>query len=221
MTAVIIGMTNPHSEDPAMALYPHPEGSAGWRLWKMMDAVYPTAKLDYATRFRRINLLTGEWSLPLARKAAGPLLDTIALGDEVVVLGNETWEALELPVRIIPLGKVVVKGTTYYKFPHTSGRNRYYNDEMNRWWAGSLLAQIYKRGGDDRVSHNEKQARRGGLARTSAHSYDRSRRSRGKDYQQVRALPQRQQVRDQYSNLRDDPDDERPPDSSYEGMRDR
>ena len=94
MTAVIIGMTNPHSEDPAMALYPHPEGSAGWRLWKMMDAVYPTAKLDYATRFRRINLLTGEWSLPLARKAAGPLLDTIALGDEVVVLGNETWEAL-------------------------------------------------------------------------------------------------------------------------------
>jgi hypothetical protein len=65
----IVGESNPYGSDPDYALYPAPDGCAGWRLCCL---VLDLPRAEYLRRYERRNLLQGpHWSAPRAREAAG------------------------------------------------------------------------------------------------------------------------------------------------------
>jgi hypothetical protein len=140
-------MNNPLSDDPAYDLYPYPEGSTGWRLWKMLpDGML---RADYLSAFERRNLLRARtWSKPMARMAAAELLPSLA-GRTVVVLGSEVRAALGLP-KSEPLGQYYANlGTGFaavnfhwVAFPHPSGRNLWFNQPENYARAREVLTGL-------------------------------------------------------------------------------
>lgn len=151
---LLLAMNNPQSPRPEHALYPHPEGCAGHRLWTMLHeagvrAGIAISKLDYLTRFDRRNLVSASvWSAADARRAAGGVLDA-AGGRTLAVLGAATLKALQLPRR--PWGVLSYSASsarpndlfTYVLLPHPSGRCREYNDEAMRRLAGDVLLRMY------------------------------------------------------------------------------
>ena len=138
MKPLLLGMNNPLSDDPEYDIYPYPEGSAGWRLWKMLPE--GTTRAQYLDMFDRRNLLRArEWAVPAARTAAAFLLPELA-GRTVVVLGAQVRAALGLP-RTEPL---VWRRSGPFKFdwiavPHPSGRNLWYNEPGRRDEVGAML----------------------------------------------------------------------------------
>ena len=140
---VLLGMNNPLSDDPAFDLYPYPEGSAGWRLWKMLPE--GTSRTDYLRSFERRNLLhSREWSVTSARRAAVEVLPSL-VGRRVVILGTEVRAALGLP-KVAPLSTGVLdwgEASVYWMaLPHPSGRNIWYNEPGNRERVGQVLNQL-------------------------------------------------------------------------------
>lgn len=131
-------MCNPISDDPEFDLYPYPEGSTGWWLWKMLPE--DTTRAQYLDMFDRRNLLRArEWSGDAARRAAKLLLPTLT-GRAVVVLGTQVRAALSLPLT----EPLVWRRCVPYEFdwiavPHPSGRNRWYNGPGHRDEVGAML----------------------------------------------------------------------------------
>lgn len=144
MRPILLGMADPHSRDPAHALFPDPPGCAGWRLWKMMDSAAGVTPEYYATNFDRRNLCLTEWDRGLAVVAAAELRGAVRPGDRVVLLGLEVWKSFLLGPPKRPREKLVDVAEWYY-LPHPSGRNLYYNDAMERWWTGKFLANLVGR----------------------------------------------------------------------------
>jgi len=143
---VLLGMNNPVSSDPAHALYPHPPGCAGHRLWGMLNEAMPSgeqvSRSQYLRAFDRRNLVAGKtWSQAEARAGAGELTRELR-GRVVVVLGQQPRQALGLPLHLIH--PIVHEGVTWRQVPHPSGRNHYYNDATNRRVVGELLAELYR-----------------------------------------------------------------------------
>jgi hypothetical protein len=55
---VLVGMNNPVSSDPAHALFPHPPGCTGYRLWEMLKTRIPhVTRREYLDAFDRRNVV--------------------------------------------------------------------------------------------------------------------------------------------------------------------
>ena len=141
MRPIILGMNNPYSVDPRLALFPSPPGCAGWRLWRMIADVRPGAfRQHYIDVFDRRNLLVGNWSRRRAREAAAAI--ELPRGATVVLLGAELRDVLGLPAR--PIHPIVdeCRGVVFRQVPHPSGRCPWYNKEDNRRLVGALLSDL-------------------------------------------------------------------------------
>lgn len=160
---VIIGMNNPYGGNPKYALYPNPEKSAGYRLYKMLeeaacrragasDGVLLLRK-QYIDGFDRRNVLSGAWTMARAKKV-GALMVQGLVGRKVIILGRGPEAALGLPKtewfthsrhewpRVLADGS---HGFDYWTIPHPSGMCREYNRQANRERAGDLLLALYER----------------------------------------------------------------------------
>lgn len=145
MRPLLLGMNNPLSEDPEYDLYPYPEGSTGWRLWKMLPEGTPRAQ--YLEMFDRRNLLrTREWSASAARAAAVFLLPELA-GRAVVVLGTQVRSALGFPqVKPLVWHRCAAHQFDWVAVPHPSGRNLWYNEPGRHDQVGAMLWALAERG---------------------------------------------------------------------------
>lgn len=153
MKLLLLGMNNPLSDDPEFDLFPYPEGSAGWRLWKMLPG--SVTRREYLKMFDRMNLLRSrEWSQVDARAAAAAIVPKLR-GRLVVVLGTQVRAALGLPlVRPLERTRTVLPTTPsgdaqvaldWLAIPHPSGRNRWYNEPGNRERTGAMLLELARR----------------------------------------------------------------------------
>lgn len=141
MEPVVIGMNNPHSDDPSMALAPFPERVAGWRLWHMVHEVTGIMRREYKRRTDRRNLLTGrDWDPVAARRESEDLWETLE-DRSVLVLGQSVRRVLWLPVEE-PLVWREDRGVRWCLVPHPSGLNRWYNDPLNRLAVGLRMEEL-------------------------------------------------------------------------------
>lgn len=140
---VLLGMNNPLSSDQRHALFPHPPGCTGHRIYELLRTRVPgVTRRQYLDAFDRRNLVAGvAWRMDLARENGARLRQELA-GRHILVFGEEPRRALDLPKSLVhPL--VELDGTTWRQLPHPSGRNLWYNDEKNRALAAALLAELY------------------------------------------------------------------------------
>lgn len=151
---IVVGMNNPYSTDPKMALFPAPEQSAGYRLYAMLrDAAAAEGEVihrsRYATTFERHNLLVGEWTTRDANEAALKFLDDHSVRN-IIVLGRSVERAMRIQRRVgwgvwfyhyhLP------RPTSVCVIPHPSGLCREYNDPAMRLAIGRVLLKQYRRG---------------------------------------------------------------------------
>lgn len=163
----LVGMNNPLSDRPEMALWPSPPGCTGWRIWKMLEDHGGVGPQDYVEAFDRVNILNSqEFSARRARAAAADLLRRLGGRTRVVVLGAAPLAALRLPPlqpghwhqfwRVPPAPEPTAHGPKpidpeamaarlirYTCLPHPSGRCRWYNDHDNRRLARHLLWDLW------------------------------------------------------------------------------
>lgn len=142
MKPVILGMVNPISDDPAHALYPHPPGCSGHRLWKFSGL----EKRVYLSVFERRNVIGGQkWDSKLARQRA-PQLREEFVGRMVVLLGAEvnsimrggTPHEMSPPFCWTPDGH----GGWMAKVPHTSGLARFFNNTRHQKFLAIFMAEL-------------------------------------------------------------------------------
>lgn len=129
--AVLVGEDNPYGPSPDMALYPAPEGSAGWRLCVL---ILMLQRADYLRRFARVNLCDGLWSTREARARAAELAAT---GVPVVMLGAKVSAAFGRSAQ-----EPFTRDGLFYRLPHPSGRCRVWNDPGAFGRARGLLAEF-------------------------------------------------------------------------------
>lgn len=142
MKPVIIGMNNPLSSDPKYALFPHPPGCTGYRLWKMLEARTGVFRAEYIQVFERRNLVpTKEWCAVTANVNARSMLPELG-GRTVLLLGNEVRKAFGVPPLLVHPQEI--GGVTWRQLPHPSGRNRWYNDPENVRLAEVLMQDLYE-----------------------------------------------------------------------------
>lgn len=142
MRAVLLGMNNPLSSDPRHALFPHPPGCTGHRIFTMLSERVPgLTRGQYLHGFDRRNLVVSKrWSRSAAEAVvAGYERDW--QGRTVLVLGDEPRRALGLP-RVL-IRAVEHRGVNYRMIPHPSGRCLWYNDPQCRALAALLLEELY------------------------------------------------------------------------------
>lgn len=111
---LLVGESNPYSDDPDFALYPRPRGSAGWRL---CTAILGMTTSDYLRTFERVDLVSGRWRIAEARATAAQLTHR-----RRVLLGAKVAAAHGLP--FTPFSRVEIRGHVWLVWPHPSGRCR-------------------------------------------------------------------------------------------------
>lgn len=120
MKPFLVGESNPYGADPYFALYPEPQGCAGWRLCHLVLQMRPAA---YLREFERRNVLEGaRWSAPAARAAASKLAEEIGEA-KAVLLGAKVCAAFRLDFQPF----TVVRGRVAI-LPHPSGLARAWNE---------------------------------------------------------------------------------------------
>lgn len=148
---MLIGMNNPLSSDPEHALYPHPPGCTGNRIFRMLAGEIPGITEDqYLERFDRRNLIGGRaWPVGVGAKqhhrlAAQSFLKELEGSERrVVLLGRDVQAAFD--VRLPPLSYERARaGWWVICLPHPSGLNRWYNEGSNEREAARLLARLYR-----------------------------------------------------------------------------
>lgn len=146
MRPVVLGMNNPHSDDPQDVLSPRFPGSAGCRLYQMVRDVDPTlSEADYLTYLDRQNLVTdGDWSRGRALESGAFMVESL-VGLDVVMLGTLVPPALKLRYHGAWYEWTTTHtGMRYCVVPHPSGLNRVYNDASYRYKTGKLLADLIR-----------------------------------------------------------------------------
>lgn len=140
---VLLGMHNPLSDHPKLALWPEPRGCTGWRIWQMVGC----SKIEYIRGFDRRNLLDSEgWMTAAARSRAQDIWPTLE-GRRVVLLGREVASCIGLPAGDWLLPEIDVTGREWRVVPHPSGRNRLYNDPTMGVRVSMLLRDLWERYG--------------------------------------------------------------------------
>jgi hypothetical protein len=150
MKPIIVGLSNPYSNDPANALVPWPDGCAGYRLWKMASNIGSRflGQQDYIQAFDRRNLCPAAIQRRLQRRygkyLAKKLKDTFPPGATVFLLGREVLDAfnscVDESLQPILIHPQVADGITWRWLPHPSGRVTQYNDPVLRTLVGMALA---------------------------------------------------------------------------------
>jgi hypothetical protein len=146
MKTVFLGMSNPQGNPP---LSLEPKGGAGWRLHQLAEEGLgrPIPVISWRGTFHFTNMLPGrEWSYAKAKEAAPMLLEGLR-GRRLVCLGGGVLAALRLP-GVLPCawGHSVAEDRrviTYALVPHPSGRNRFYNDPVQRGLVAKFLSGLY------------------------------------------------------------------------------
>lgn len=137
---LLLGMNNPLSDDPHYDLFPYPEHSTGWRLWKMLPE--GTTRAEYMNAFDRVNVLRSrEWSALEARSSADKMMPDLD-GRFVIVLGSEVRAALRLdPAEPLSVNMHFRSEVAFawLAFPHPSGRNAWFNSKQNYQQARDVL----------------------------------------------------------------------------------
>lgn len=154
---VLIGQAPGPNTDPRLPLFPEPSTSAGGRLLEIMGV----PRAEYLALTERINLLNyypgkwangDRWPLAEARIAAEAVAPLLA-GRCVVLVGRNVAQAFDNKAdyhvwttqqvrRRCPIARC--PGLAEFAVvPHTSGRNRWYNDpensqEARSFWASAL-----------------------------------------------------------------------------------
>lgn len=125
----LIGESNPYSDDPADALLPYPDESAGYRL---CVTILGMSRAAYLRAFERRNLVVGDgWSVPVARLEAARLQLEVAANDAVVLLGEKVARAwLGQHLAWSPFTTRERNGVRYLTLPHPSGRSRLWNPSV-------------------------------------------------------------------------------------------
>lgn len=139
---IIVGMNNPYSDDPELALWPSPLGCAGHRLWQMLRDRCQVTRSEYCRAFERVNLVTGDWDRNEARCAAEARVE-MWRNRRVILLGSAVRSAFRLPPLLVE--PVLSRGVYFRQLPHPSGRCRWYNDPKNRAIAGMVLEEEMRR----------------------------------------------------------------------------
>lgn len=155
MRPILIGMLNPYTMDPKMALAPNRAGTAGMRLYLIMKERAPgVSRKAYMDRFERDNLCFGTWDDERARQRAQQL-ERKWHCREVVLLGANVRRAFGIPTSLLhPFER---GSNVFYQLPHPSGLCRWYNDEDNRARAADLMVQLYR---TDRETYDDRRDRR-------------------------------------------------------------
>lgn len=115
-----------------------PDGPTGRRLVDLIGR-------DVFDLFDRTNVLDRKiWSRQEAKRRADDVMSMMS-GRDVMVFGNETWLVLSLP-RCLWLDHVAtvsgIRSTTWYRVPHPSGRNRWYNEPSRRVMVRELFERV-------------------------------------------------------------------------------
>lgn len=143
----IVGEQPGKSTDPHAPLFPHPNGCAGDRLYKMSGMEVG----DYLGKLHRINLIESlvPWSVHVARTSAIEwLAEWKAMGGQRVILcGTLVREAFGVPSWWTLVDHDGVRAVA---IPHPSGLTRAYNDEKARvatraalaWAAGTMNLEM-------------------------------------------------------------------------------
>jgi len=159
MRTLLVGLDNPHSNDPKNALAPLPSEATGGRIVELIQQSLPDYTIkDYLREFHRINLypikmaasgkgatkadrMMAQWCLMYAMRAGY---------ENVVLFGNRVKAAFadiapEWPndCDYCRVGDTI----SFWYVPHPSGRNRFYNDVRNRVKVGLLLSNLRERRG--------------------------------------------------------------------------
>lgn len=136
-----------HETSDRFALYPHPPGCAGWRLWQMMDC----SRSEYIHAFERRNLMrwAPRWIAAEAREKADAMRPGLA-GREVLFLGRKVEAAFLRGMKrpyLRPQDHLPATSGSFraYTVPHPSGRNLWYNDPDNQLRAREFLADFARR----------------------------------------------------------------------------
>lgn len=153
MKPILVGIDNPHSNDPRHALAPYPENSSGWRLWMMLHDWCGMSRGEYMKAFDRRNLnpqkfqkLASTTVLNFAcTYAMARILGSLGSGSRVVLIGDEVRRSIPYLKKQIVHPQVVedmrsTRGIIFYQIPHPSGRNLIYNDPTMR----NLIALLLK-----------------------------------------------------------------------------
>lgn len=138
MRPLILGMADPSGSGEALAIDGVPAGASGVRLWKMSGL----SREEWLAAFDRTNVVPDRRWLRYKARHLGVLARTVIGDRTTVVLGRETWLALGLRPAA-PLARVA----NFYRVPHPSGRNPWYNDIRNRSDVGRLLRRLAREGG--------------------------------------------------------------------------
>jgi len=136
---LLVGEDNPHGGRPESALFPHPPGSAGERLQRLVLGV---STVDYLANFDRANLCRGKWDKREAARAASVFLESNGV---LVLLGAKVCAAFDLeylpfsahtvhdlggtPGVDLPPGTIGTGAVRrIVRLPHPSGRCRAWNE---------------------------------------------------------------------------------------------
>lgn len=145
MKPLLVGEANPYQSDPRLAqrfaLYPDPPRCAGWNL---CHRVMGLTEREYLTRFDRVNLCAGKWSMREAREHAARLAflrppSTPVAGEvhgrKFLLLGAKVCKAFEVSFTpFITLGRFTI-------LPHPSGLSRAWNEPGAYERARSVLRE--------------------------------------------------------------------------------
>lgn len=145
MKTFLVGMNNPLSADPRLALFPLPVGCTGHRVWQMLHDHTGCTRKEYIDSFERVNVLESTvWSAAEARVSAVALRARLA-GRRAVILGAAPLVALKLAPAAGGDWTRLEDGLEYACLAHPSGRCREYNSRDYRLMAGRLLAAEFRR----------------------------------------------------------------------------
>lgn len=145
---LIIGLDNPQSSDPRHALFPHPKGCAGHRLYNMIlevDAYFDRAQymsIPKSNLFPCGRMPTKQKKGNLTMAAQVLIASVQDTDKKVVLLGNEVRNAVfgDTLGKTWPMAKfTTLHGARFAWIPHPSGRNPFYNDTRNRRKIGRFL----------------------------------------------------------------------------------
>ncbi len=113
-SVMIVGESNPYGADPAFAMYPSPQSSAGYRLAVL---VLGMRRSDYLRTFDRANLCAGKWSIKEARVNADAIRSR-----KLILCGSKVCSAFGIDFNpFTKCGDIVT-------LPHPSGLCRLWNE---------------------------------------------------------------------------------------------